>query len=166
MQKWPWQCSQFVVSCTDTTKWAGCTDTSTEMQSIGGKMEDIPEYRRPDGKRGVPVKASSVNNFPHGTSSWALRQLQIDDCRHALPKKCCSAHLPTNIFLPRTSYDQLSVSCHVLCRYCMLIMSADEKPGKILATTKKFDKVILSSYPCFQTPENSLLQYSKGERAA
>jgi hypothetical protein len=45
-------------------------------------MEDIPEYRRPDGKRCVP-KASSVNNFPHGTSEWAFRQLPIDDCRHA-----------------------------------------------------------------------------------
>ncbi len=46
-------------------------------------MEDIPEYRRPDGgKRGVP-KASLVNNFPHGTSDWAFKQLPIDDYRHA-----------------------------------------------------------------------------------
>jgi hypothetical protein len=62
---------------------------------MGGKMEDIPEYRRPDGKRGVPVKASSVNNFPHGTSDWAFRQLPIDDSRHA--------------FITATS-----ISCHVL----------------------------------------------------
>ena len=99
---WPkWPC----VSCTETTKWAGCTDTSTEIQITGGKMEDIPEYRRPDGKRGV-LKASLVNNFPHGTSEWAFKQLPIDDCRHA--------------FISATS-----ISCRVVHLSIPLLSSAD-----------------------------------------
>jgi hypothetical protein len=43
----------------------------------------------------------------------------------------------------------------------MLIMSAET--GKILATTKKFDKVMSSSYPCFQTQENSETRIAKSK---
>lgn len=42
----------------------------------------------------------------------------------------------------------------------MLIMA---ETGKILATTKKFDKVISSSYPCLQTQDHSETRIAKAK---
>ena len=120
------------MSFLDFSEWSCCKGENPSETS------QYRQFRRPEVTRGVQP-GWKKNNFQNGTRNWAFMELEIEDLRHAF-----NSYIH---FLPRSLSDRLGVSCLVLSRKCMLIISADET-GQILGTTKKFDKVTLSSHPC------------------
>jgi len=136
------------MSFLDISQWSCCKELTEEKRS---ETSQYHQFKRPEVTRGVqPVWKK--NNFENGTRNWAFMEIKIEDLRHCLLNSYIH-------FLPRSLSDGPGVSCLVVCRKCMLIISADET-GQILETTKKFDKVNLSSHPRFKK------SFSKGQNKA